>query len=241
MRTATVTITRPVTNVYTLRSRHQGFTLLEMLLSLGLMAMLMLATTQLMTSGAEIWNNSDRDIRAVENDKIALNFIRKMLQRAKPINWREANEDGVRSKTFVGKEKILYFAAPLPVAAAEELGIYLFALEAKKTDEYTHKALVVTYWQLNEESFDKTMENEAASEVIMTEVEQVNFSYFGDQDYSDGLKDPKWQEQWEMVRDFPLAVKMQLKRAHFDAENPDMAERMAWDGVVFNILQRSLR
>lgn len=223
------------------RIQQFGFTLLEMLLALGLMAMLMLAMTQLMSQGAEIWNNSDRDIRAVENDKIAIDFIRKMLQRAKPINWREADDEGKRSKVFVGKQDELLFAAPLPIVGAEQLGIYLFSISARKTDEYVNKAIVVKYWPLDETSLKKTQENKAASEVIMTDVEQLTFAYFGDKDYSDGLQDPEWQDEWEAVRDFPLAVKLSVKRSRFNPDDPDMAERMAWDGIVFNILQRSLR
>ncbi len=221
--------------------RIAGFTLLEMLLTLGLMAMLVIGITQLMSQGAEVWNNSDRDIRAVENDKIALDFIRKMLLKAKPINWKTGDEEGKISKTFVGKPNELYFAAPLPVVGAEKLGIYLFMVSAQKTDEYLNKALVVDYWPLDEESLEKTLEGKKNSEVIMTDVDSVSFRYFGDKDYVDGLKDPEWQNDWESVRDFPLAVELSMKRSQFDAEDPESLERMAWQGVVFNVLQRSLR
>ncbi len=224
------------------RIKTAGFTLLEMLLALALLSMLMLAVTQLMSQGAEVWSNSDRDIRAVENDKIAINFLRKMLLRAKPITWRQSNEEtGARSKVFVGNDDALHFAAPLPVAGSKQRGIYLFSVSAQKTEQYKNKAMVVSYRRLDEESLAKTMENEPVSEVIMTDVERLSFSYFGDKDYSDGTDKPIWQSDWDQVRDFPLAVKMSVQRSRFDADDPDAAERMAWDGLVFAILQRSLR
>lgn len=222
------------------RYRVRGFTLLEMLLVLGFMASLMLATTQLISQGASVWSSSDFSIRAVENDKVALNFIRKMFNRAKPLNWEDA-ESGKVSKMFVGEPEKVFFVAPLPIVGADQLGLYLFSLSVEKTDEYVNKGLVVSYWPLNEASLEKTLENEKSTEVIMTDVESMTLSYFGDRDYRDGLKNPEWHEDWIEIHDFPLAIKMTLERSELDEENPDANVRMAWDGLVFSLLQRSIR
>lgn len=221
--------------------KNRGFTLLEMLLALGLMSLLMLALTQLMSQGAEVWNNSDRDIRAVENDKIALDFLRKMIQRAQPIDWKNGDENGQINKVFVGDANALSFAAPLPVAGSDALGIYFFTVTAQQTQEYPQPAMLVSYRPLDEESLEATLKNEAQTEVIMTEVEQVTFSYYGDKDSMDGTDSPEWNDSWRAATEFPQAVKMHTERSAFDADNPDSAERMTWDGVVFEIFQRSLR
>lgn len=229
---------------------QRGFTLLEMLIALGLMAMLVVGMMRLMAQGTAVWSNSDRDIRAVENDKIAIDFIRKMLHKAKPMNWGGGlNSDyllfnpieGTNEKIFVGKADALYFAAPLPASDAEHLGIYLFKIAAQQTDEYANKALVVSYWLLGEESLDKTLEGKKKSEVIMTDVDSVSFRYFGNKDSAGGLGDQEWQSDWEEMSHFPLAVEMSLKRSKFDPENPESVERVAWQGLVFSVLQRSLR
>lgn len=220
--------------------QEKGFTLLEMLLVLGLVAGLMLALTQLLSHTASVWSDSNESIQTIENDEIAINFIRKMLTRARPIDWK-SNEEGRVTKTLVGLNDKLYFAAPLPITGAEQLGLYLFAIHVEKTDTQVNKALVVSYWALNEESLDETLAGEKYSDVIMTDVDSVSFRYFGDRDYRDGLRTPIWHDDWEAVKDFPLAVQMSLTRTPTDPDDETAIPRITWKDLTFTILQRSIR
>ncbi len=222
------------------RYSARGFTLLEMLLVLGLMAMLMLAVMQLMSQTASAWDGSEKSIRAVENDKIALNFIRKMLDKAKPISWRRSEDDSLVSRTFVGEEDVFYFAAPLP-AASEKTGMYWFAIHAGQSPHYQRPVLLIDYWLLDDESKEKTLANKKSTEVLMTDVEKITFSYYGDNDYSNGTDDPVWQHEWRDLADPPLAIRMDIKRSRYDENDSDAIPRRDWQGLVIRVLQRKLR
>ncbi len=217
----------------------RGFTLLEMLLVLGLMAMLMLAVMQLMSQTASAWDGSEQTMRAVENDKIALNFIRKMLDKAKPLSWQHSEDDSSVSKTFVGEENTVYFAAPLP-AVSEKAGMYWFAIHAGQSPHYQRPALLIDYWLLDDESKEKTLANKKSTEVLMTDVEKITFSYYGDNDYSDGTNNPAWQHEWRDLADPPLAIRMDIKRSRDDENDSDAIPRRDWQGLVMRVLQRSL-
>lgn len=234
-----------------------GFTLLEMLLVLALMATLMLAVTQLMSQTATVWNDSDRDIRALENDKIALNFIRRMLDRAKPVSWQPQQQQfnavangfinnnttvetqNVPKRTFIGEADKFYFAAPLP-AVAEQMGMYLFSIRVGDNEYGKNSALLLDYWLLDNESMEKTLQNPKNTEVLMTDVSSISLSYFGDNDYSDGPDQPDWHGEWQALRDPPLALRMDIKRSAYDEDDSDSLLRRDWQGLTFGILQRSL-
>lgn len=220
--------------------QFRGFTLLEMLLVLGLVAVLMLTLMQLLSQTATLWNDSNEEIQHIENDELALSFIRKMFNRATPVNW-EPSETGLVSKAFLGKEKQLYFVAPLPISAAEHLGLYLYSLTVEKPPTQVNQALVINYWPFNPASLEKTLENEKRQEVIMTEVAAISFRYFGDKDYSDGLDTPIWHDDWEAAGDFPLAVQLTIQRTPRDSADTTALPRQPWHDLTFNLLQRSLR
>lgn len=221
-----------------MKKNNKGFTLLEMMLALGLIATLMLALTQLLSQSATTWNNSNKTIQAIENDEIAINFIRKILNRAKQTGWRSDDEISF-VKDFIGQPDQFYFAAPLPVAKAEQLGIYLFSFSVEKTEEYKNKSLVVSYWKLDEESFEKTLENKKYRDVIMTDVEQIELSYFGDKEYNDGLDLPIWHSDWDAASGFPLAIKLTIKRSSANINILDDIPRTQWNNLTFTLLQRT--
>lgn len=220
--------------------RARGFTLLEMLLVLGLVAVLMLTLMQLLSQTATIWGDSNEEIQRIENDELALSFIRKMFDRTTPVNW-DANETGLISKAFLGKEKQLYFVAPLPISAAEHLGLYLYSLSVEKSPTQVNHALVISYWPFNPASLEKTLESERRHEVIMTDVAAITFRYFGDKDYSDGLDTPIWHDNWEAAGDLPLAVQLSIRRTPPDHTDDTAVPRLPWHDLTFNLLQRSLR
>ncbi len=75
----------------------------------------------------------------------------------------------------------------------------------------------------------------------MTDVEKITFSYFGDNDYSDGMNNPAWQHEWQDLANPPLAIRMDIKRSRYDENDSDAIPRREWQGLVMRVLQRKLR
>lgn len=220
--------------------RERGFTLLEMLLVLGLVAALMLALTQLLSQSATVWNKSNRTIRAIENDEIAIHFMQKLFERTTPIDWRGQSGTAV-TKAFVGLNERVYFVAPLPITGADQLGLYLFSIGVEKDKTQDSRAIVISYWALNEGGLEETLTNEKSSEVIMTEVEQLTLQYYGDKDATDGVDEPSWNDSWEDRREMPQAIRMTIERSDVNLDDVETLAREQWNDLTFILLQRSLR
>jgi|GEM_PF-6491976 len=220
----------------------KGFTLLEILLVLPMVALLLLAVVQLMSQSADLWRNNARDIKAIENDKIALAFIRKLLDNAVPVNWK-VQQNGQSKRIFIGKSDALYLVAPLPIAASQyRPGLYLFSLMVEQGKIYQNPALHINYWPLVEKNLDETLKGKKSTEVIMTDVKHVDFSYYGDKNQPGSQSAPSWHNDWQDNKRFPLAVKMSIARTtpeHYLAT--DNYQRFAWQDVVMTIRHRHSR
>lgn len=225
-----------------MRRHARGFTLLELLLALGLVAMLMLGITQLMTQAVTLWGESEQDIMSLESDKMGIDFVRKILLTATPLQWYDADLEAPES-TFSGDAGHLYLVGTLPIANAEHLGMYLFDFSVKKVAYLQNSALVISYRPLQEESKADTLATESVSEVVLTDVRQVHFEYYGyanpeNQPESDE-DEPSWQSDWQARYTLPFAVRMRLTRIQPDKES-DLPARIDWGTLTFGILQRDM-
>lgn len=219
----------------------RGFTLLEILIALGLTTLILVAVMKLLAYGAEVWYDSDATIRATENDTIAMGFMRKMLENAKPLVWAEGPQGA--SITFEGREDILYLAAPLPVANAQAMGVYVFAFTVETSAEVDNSALVVKYWPLSETSLAETLAGPEASEVLMTDVSRVRFEYYGYPPDATPEVDiaPQWLSEWTEGTAFPLAVRLTIDRVDDNDSRFDTPVRASWENVVIGLNQAALR
>ncbi|MEO6968818.1 MAG: prepilin-type N-terminal cleavage/methylation domain-containing protein [Rhodanobacteraceae bacterium] len=187
----------------TVSKRAHGFTLLEILLALVLMALLMvgvwgaLRTATRLTSGADaLIARSDR-VRAVQG------FLRDYLGGAQPQGFlHKANE---QARMFEGDPDTLRYVAPMPAQLGDG-GLFVQTLQLVRGED-GGQVLQLTYAPL---TTDAALPADAKPEVLLDQLAGGRFEYL----YAAGNGKPaQWRGNWHGPGGMPLAVRVILQPA----------------------------
>lgn len=236
--------------------RQGGFTLLEIMLALGLTSVLMLGAMTFLRQGVDAWTKSDVIIRESERELIAMNFLRKTISQAYSVDVGlgkdEAEAIGAESgksemTAFWGESDKVYMVGPLPVHHGKPMGLYLFGFMVENVAESDSSALVVKYWPINWESIGQTMAAEPGYEMLLDGVESISLEYFGEAEEPEAvdtqeLGEPvlEWTGSWTEREELPLAVRLNLTRLEFDedSERPPLPN---WQDIYIKVAHRYIK
>lgn len=209
------------------RRRRQGFTLVELLIALFLIAVITLLLFSGLRLGARAWEGVEAASERIADLRVARNFIEGALRHALA---RSLVVDGREVQVFAGDTESLELVAPL----SEHVGIpglYLLRLGLEEGGEYPR--LVLARWLLHPEVleggddyppweplqdagtlFDDSspLDRDVATgaygrTVLLPEVEAFELGYFG---VAAGEQEPAWYEEWLEQRRMPLQVRLVL-------------------------------
>lgn len=194
--------------------QQRGFTLLEIMLALGLTSVIMLGAMSFLSQGVNAWTKSDAMITASERELIAMNFLRKTIAESYAVEVG-INEDtgavdaavgaanaaadgsdttvsaadvGVTEKmtAFWGESDKLYLVGTLPVHHGKPMGLYLFGFMVEDVPESEETALVVKYWPIDWTSIEATLATEPDYEMLLDGVTAMSLEYFGNVEDDNG-------------------------------------------------------
>jgi general secretion pathway protein J len=211
-----------------------GFSLLEMVVVTGLMALLVLLGLNLLRSSAASSTKSEMISQKNEQLRSAQSLIRRHLTSALTIPY-EFNASNGESTLFDGQRDKVQFVANMPGYMSYG-GAYLQTLELKREgDSYR---LEFQFQQLTPEG---VLKPERPPEVLLEGIKSGEFSYRSlDQNSQPG----DWKNTWDVVSQLPLHVRIQFEMK--DAKNPwpemliapKLAIASANSGSTFNPVER---
>lgn len=204
---------------------QRGFTLVELLIALTLVAMITVLMFSGLRLGTRAWEGVEVASERVADIRIARNFVERMLRQARPAS---VFVDGLQLDVFAGDAERIEFVAPL----TENVGIpglYLLRLQLEQGGE--HPRLVLVRWLLHPEVLaggddyppweplvdaDTELEDAGPTDrdvasgaygrtVLLPEVGEFELAYFG---IGEGQQDPEWLGEWLNERRLPLAVRL---------------------------------
>jgi general secretion pathway protein J len=185
------------------RAGEDGFTLIEVLVSLVLLALVLGLLSGVVRFARGTWDAAARLDREAGYD-IAANFLRQRLGEALPLFERTAT--GAMRVTFQGTSDTLKFVAASQNGPAGA-GLYALALEAASARGASQAlfARVAPYQQARAGP-------EAPSEdhVLAENIKSVAFRYFG---RKDRRQPPAWQDAWNRTDALPDLVEMTVNYA----------------------------
>ena len=200
--------------------QDRGFTLIEVMVALTLLAMMMVATIAAMrtlgNTKATIVKVTDR----VDEVRVVSEFMRNSLGAAMPVMRQglidEGSEAPLSGTYFWGGPSAVIWVAPL-VGGSGLGGVFIMQL-----------ALVEDELQLTWHPYAKSVEaysaQDSQSRILVREVEEFSLGYLDD-------FAGEWVEEWPGAQANPVAVRLNIKSR--EKYWPEVVVRLSSDGITF--------
>ena len=191
--------------------RLRGFTLLELLLAIGLSLLLSLLAYGGLHLAIQSWDGVDRQLQKSERHYLTQRLLRRLLESPQEQHLRDV--DGLLQLAFRGQAESLIFCAELPGLGqpGERYWLQLVQEQAEPLGEAQHWQLVLRYrpwrdnavldWPLLEESLSLDGDREVLLEDLPA---PLRFSYL--ERRRDG--DPQWREDWLEQAQMPVLLRI---------------------------------
>lgn len=209
------------------RRHQQGFTLLEMMLAMTLVALIMgMAFTGLRT-GARAADKGEEFADRTNRLRVAQQFMRQQVSRVLPLRIQDDPDDATDYVIFEGSRDLMRFVAPMP----GYLGhggphVQLFEVDGDQ--------LLYNHYLLNaEDGIALLADPDRAPIVLLDKIYQARFAYAQLND--EGIIDD-WVGEWEDPSITPLAVRIEVEFQD-DAQMtfPTMEIALMIDGAAVNV------
>jgi general secretion pathway protein J len=181
------------------RRGEEGFTLIEVLVSLVLLALVLALLSGVVGFARGTWDATARLDREAGYD-VAGGFLRARLGEAVPLF--EPAAGGAMRVAFQGSSDSLSFVAASP-NGPQGAGLYRFMLERGSAINTTRTLLVRLAPYQPKASGPGTLEDH----VLAENVDAVAFRYFG---RKDRRAEPTWQDTWTRTDALPDLVEMTI-------------------------------
>lgn len=184
--------------------RHAaGFTLLEILLALVLMAFVMLGVWGALRGATRVTRSTDAVMAQSESVRTVQQFLRRYVAVAGAQPW--VTEGGTRARVFEGDADSMRYVAPLP-AQSGHAGLYLQRVSLEK-NATGGKALWLAYQPY---TGDVPASAEPVRHRLLANLRGGTFQYLAAAAFG---KPAAWRDDWTAVNGLPLAVRIRLDPA----------------------------
>jgi general secretion pathway protein J len=218
--------------------RAQGFTLIEVVLAMSLLAAVLTLLFGAFRFAGQAWEAGETRAVTASNVRHAQMFMRREIERAFAQRWREQGAQTARI-AFEGAEDGIKFMVPR-AGAGRSAGLVAVSLgvQDESNFERKQKRLVVRRATLDSTSTDFDKLGEAEARALLENVANVSFEYFGADKDAD---DPTWRSSWEPKQRLPQLVKVKIELEGTSYAPPELVVPLVVgeeSGCYINAFQR---
>jgi general secretion pathway protein J len=218
------------------RARNRGFTLVELVLAMALLAVMMLLLYSGLSFALRSWDAGEAGGRQTADRRIGENFLRRELTELFPMRWK----DPMTLKfAFEGDARRLRFVSSRP-AGISQGGLSLVGLAVEPTAPGRPGDLVMRRAMPDDDAKDFRPLDAAEAKVLIAGVDEVKFEYFGAEN---DFTQPQWTDKWGYEARIPEMIRVRIKTA--DARPiPEMIVKIHLGeeaGCLENVFQRVCR
>lgn len=187
--------------------RARGFTLLELVIALTLLALMASVLYGALGYAGRSWEGGEAKAEATAGMRLSHGFLRTQLEAQHPLRMRKIVEFPL---LFTGTREELRFAAPLP-ARITGGGIWYYRLLVKRENEQSRLVLERMLPDVEAAAlpeFDKIDKTEAS--ILADNVKELRVGYFGYEPGAARTTAPAWRERWDDPNRLPLLIRVDV-------------------------------
>lgn len=180
--------------------RNRGFTLMELLVALTLLAILMTAMLGGLRLGARVWEASSSRLDGADQVFAVRRFLQQRLEDVVPVFG--SDQAGTDQPSFVGDAESLRLASSMPISLGQ--GLFLLHLSLHPSDNASSRRDLVLSWI----NFPSEAADVRSERTIINDLAGMKITY-----YTKSEEDPsgRWYSSWR-GRDFlPALIRVDLQ------------------------------
>ena len=187
-----------------MRSRlHRGFTLLELIIAMMLLALMSSLLYGTLSLSAGSWDKGEAKAVQSADMRLTEEFLRQSLTAQHPLRMHKALDQPLY---FQGTRDTLAYAGVLPGRAGG--GIYYFQLAVTRATDTSN--LVLARVLPDPEATKVPVFDSAEKSSLANGIAEVRFSYFGRDTDSNAVVEPTWRQEWRDPNVLPLMIRIDV-------------------------------
>jgi general secretion pathway protein J len=185
--------------------RHNGFTLIEMLIAMTLLGIMVVLLFSSLKIAAESWDAGENKIVEVNRKAVVYQFFKRHLTTIRPLPIQQTSQQSgsenleTDEQAFLGQSRAIRFVAGLPASSARK-GLQVFEIYADSAEPSTIMVALSPYLQAEPGEPDR--------EVLLQNVKTFAFAYFGKKE-DDG--EAVWLDDWTGTDRLPQLIKVGIR------------------------------
>lgn len=188
-----------------MRWRSGGFTLIELMLALVLMAGISSILYGSLALAARSWDGGEAKVDQVSDMRSTLSYLRTQLSEQYPQRMWKTPE---LTLLFAGERDELRYAAVLPERVAGG-GVYYFRLAVVRAGD---KSQLVQERMIPDTSASQVPEfSDTERSVLADGIAELKIAYYGRDANATELDAPTWRDRWEDRQRLPLLLRLDVK------------------------------
>ena len=194
---------------------QNGFTLLELLISLTIIGLILVIVFGALRIGARAWEKGERDVEIHQRQRVVLDNIKCQIASVclRKIKGDDGEDQSNKSVFFRGDSEGMEFMTRVPMVPTTRSGMVYVRYVVREEDGGGKKRLMLYEKDIlfikKEEDIGEQDEEDFFE--LIPGAKDIEFAYLkGPEDKDD---DPEWQDTWDPDSDtgIPLAVKITLE------------------------------
>jgi general secretion pathway protein J len=186
------------------KNQNQGFTLIEILVSLSLLSIVFLLLFSSLYTANKSWSAGEKKISSNDETRVIALFLRRQISQALPITWVHEGEGHL---LFKGTENTLVFTTSLPAHRGGG-GLNLITLSVVQLEDTSN--LIIKNQLLSSELSSYEV-NENNTTTLVSNIDNIEISYFG----SDEVNQPEdWHYDWIDKKSMPKLIRIEINSSN---------------------------
>jgi general secretion pathway protein J len=187
------------------RRSSRGFTLIELIIALVLMALIAALMFGSLSMAARSWDGGEAKADQVSSMRQAQAFLREQIEAELPLRLKKVVELPLM---FAGERDEIRYVAAMP-PRVQEGGAYFFRLAVMRNGE---KSQLVLERKIPDPAATQNPEfTDAEHSVLADGIAELRVSYFGRDANAADVDLPSWRDRWYDRQRLPLLVRIEVK------------------------------